>query len=147
MTTPIDVALRDLRTMAATITSGALSTEELAAQARMLAERISAADRLLTTGRAVLTLSQAWSLGQIIDAASRSAPVARVHDDHPDGVIYGIARHVVVDEHAAAFPSAGNDIRDCLLRVTTRSGFDAFWPLSELIGELQLRTFVLDYTP
>lgn len=144
MTMALDEILADLRTMVGNITSGWMSTAQLAIEAGRLAERVSEVDELLTTARSVLAESDALALGQIIDATHLGAPVARVCDDHPDGVIYGTARHIVVDERAG-FPGSGNDVRDCLLRVTTSSGFEAFWPVHELINEYQHGTFVLDY--
>jgi hypothetical protein len=135
--------LTDLRNMVANITSGTLFTERLAAAARGLAERFSEADELLTTARGAVTSADAVSLGKIIDAAHRGVPVARASDDHPDGVIHGIARHLVVDERGG-FPGSGDDVRDCLLRVTTRHGWEAFWPVRELLVEHQQATFVLD---
>lgn len=91
-----------------------------------------------------LTSPDTLALAAIILAAQDGVKVARVMpDDHPlaGETIYGIARHIVIDD-SAIFPGRHDDIRACSLRVT--SGTDYFWPMSELVGEYQAATFCLN---
>lgn len=84
-----------------------------------------------------LSVSDAVSLGAIC-AATSYAKVARVIGDD---VVYGIAR--CIGDTNGNFAGPGDDIRDCYLRVTTRSGFEAFWKVSELIDEHRQHLFVI----
>lgn len=96
--------------------------------------------------RAPLTAGDVIALHAIVDAAARGLTVARVADV-PDGMVWGTARHLVTDESGRAFPHAGDDVRDCLLRVTLVSGMEAFWPVAELVGDYHAAVFVTDYRP
>jgi hypothetical protein len=71
------------------------------------------------------------------------APPSRALDN--GDVIYGQARSIGRTD--GAFLPAGEDVRAGYLRVTTRGGFEAFWPVSELVFEYLDGVFVLDYTP
>lgn len=99
-----------------------------------------------SVSRAPLTSADVVSLHAIVDAASRGVKVARVVDVG-DGVEWGTARHIVTDDRTAAFPNASDDVRDCLLRVTLASGFEAFWPVADLVRDHQTQMFVTDYQP
>lgn len=92
----------------------------------------------------ILTVSAAMALGELLSAAQRGALVARVVD-YGDGVVYGTARSV--GDERGMFVGPNDDARDCYLRVTTSGGFEAFWPVVELVGEYRLGLFVLDYQP
>jgi hypothetical protein len=78
-----------------------------------------------------LTIRQAVDLATICEAAIHSWHVARLVDNN---IIEGTARSIGDDRGYFAGPE--DDIRDCYLRVTTRSGFEAFWPVAELVPEV-----------
>lgn len=86
-----------------------------------------------------LTVGDAVDLGAVVTAAVTSAPVARANADGT--VVYGTARSIG-DEHGNF---ASNDVRDCFLRVTTTSGWDMFWPVSDLMAEVRSGLFVPNY--
>ena len=90
-----------------------------------------------------LSLAETIALGSIIDAAGRCAPVARLLDS--GDICYGQARSV--GRQSGAFLRRDDDVRDAYLRVTLRSGLEAFWPLHELVGQLEAGEFALDYEP
>lgn len=92
----------------------------------------------------VLTVSEAVGLGMIMQAAQRGAVVARVMDV-PDGFVWGTARSV--GDERGVFARPGEDVRDCFLRVTLSSGFEAFWPVTVLVEEYSQSLFVVDYVP
>lgn len=89
--------------------------------------------------RPPLTTSDAVALGAIITAARRSARVSRALDCD---VVSGTARAVVTDERGG-FAGAHDDVRDCLLWVTLSSGFEAFWPVRDLVPDYLSGMFVL----
>jgi hypothetical protein len=93
----------------------------------------------MTTDR-ILTPFAACQLADIVRAAQDGKPVARQLDDV---VVYGTARCVGDDRGNHA--QRGDDVRDCFLRVTSRGGFELFWPVSDLVTELAEGTFVLDH--
>jgi hypothetical protein len=47
-------------------------------------------------------------------------------------------------EYRETLPGSGEDVRDCRVWVTTDGGFEVWWPISELIPELQAGTFVIE---
>ena len=96
-----------------------------------------------TTAARLLTLADAVSLGTVLSAAQRTAPVARLMDN--GDVIYGTARSV--GDENGNFASERDDVRDCFLRVTTSMGFEAFWPVADLLPLVRSGEFVVDYTP
>ena len=78
----------------------------------------------------VLTVQDLLALAKIVDAAISTAKVARLRDDGV--VVYGIAR-CVGDANGCAMH--GEDVRAMHLRVTTREGWEVFWPVADLIAE------------
>lgn len=78
-----------------------------------------------------LTVGQARSLSTICEASINGWKVARLVDGL---VVVGIARSIgdTQGNHAGS----EDDIRDMYLRVTTLSGFEAFWPVCDLMGEV-----------
>jgi hypothetical protein len=96
--------------------------------------------------RPPLTGPDVVSLHAILQAASQGTRVARLVDAG-DEVAWGTARHIVVDEDTAAFPNTSDDVRDCVLRVTLASGFEAWWPVADLVRDHQAGVFVTDYQP
>lgn len=90
-----------------------------------------------------LDIGTAVDLATIIGAAQRTAPVARLMTDGE--VCYGTARSI--GDTRGAFLARDTDVRDAHLRVTTRAGWEAFWPISELLGEVRSGEFVVDYAP
>lgn len=89
------------------------------------------------SGKAVLTAADVLVLARIVEAAQRECMVQRVNDDVPDGFVVGTVRHLVTSSETYATPGAGDDIRDCLLRVTLRGGLDVCWPVPELMEQLR----------
>lgn len=95
-----------------------------------------------------LTRNTVLALAAIVTAAEQGTKVGRMM---PDGhamagqVVYGTARHIVTDSRAL-LAGERDDIRACLLRVTTTYGGEAFWPLSELVGEYIDGLFGTDVT-
>lgn len=89
----------------------------------------------------ILTANIATSLARIIEAAIRKSKVARVDED--GNVAVGIARSIGDDR--GYFLKNTEDIRDAYLRVTLLSGFEAFWPIRELVPEEQTGLFVTNY--
>lgn len=85
----------------------------------------------------VLTISDAIAIGQIADMASRCAKVARLMDD--GNVIYGTARSI--GDERGMFLSSSDDVREGFLRVTTQGGFEAFWPIADLVPLVQSTEF------
>jgi hypothetical protein len=89
----------------------------------------------------VLTVQTAVRLGTLASAASRYARVARA-EDYGATVTYGTARAITTED--GALLGATTDIRDGYLWVTTDQGFEAFWPVSDILVELQHGLFVID---
>lgn len=85
----------------------------------------------------LLGRNEVLALCGILNAAIETAKVARLM---PNGdVVYGIAR-AITDEHMNFLPGS-TDIRDGYLWVTTQSGMEANWPLSELIPQFDRHEF------
>jgi hypothetical protein len=95
-----------------------------------------------TSTHAPLTKATTLALAVIIEAAAREARVRRLTEDNE--VTEGTARHLVTgsgtdwctgdgDDGTDWSPGDGDDLRDCYLRVTTTGGWEAWWPVSELI--------------
>lgn len=81
-----------------------------------------------------LTLTDLVALETIAGVAQRCAKVAR-YDKNSGDVVYGHARHICRDT-LGNFLRGDEDVRDGLLRVTLRSGFEAFWPVRELMQDV-----------
>jgi hypothetical protein len=79
-----------------------------------------------------VTLTDLTRLSMIVSMAGRCAKVARQVDGV--GIVYGQARSVG-DERGNFTPSGGNVIGE-YLRVTTREGMEAFWPVEDLADEI-----------
>lgn len=93
----------------------------------------------------VLTIPELVALWTVTDAAARTAPVARVIEDTNlrGDAVYGTARSV--GDKQGNFLGPRDDVRNGHLRVTLRSGFEVFWPVSTLTEELKQGLFVVDY--
>jgi hypothetical protein len=89
-----------------------------------------------------LTLSDAVALADIIRAAQSNAPVAYSNDDGAT-VVFGQARSV--GDERGNFARDDDDVTDLYLRVTTAQGWEAFWPLREIIDAHKVGLFVPDY--
>ncbi len=87
----------------------------------------------------ILTISEAVDLGAIVSATNWSR-VARLIDGH---VHVGTARSI--GDENGNFAGRNDDVRDCYLRVTLDTGFEAFWLVSELMGEVRSGYFVTNY--
>ncbi len=81
----------------------------------------------------ILTIGDAVNLEVVVRAAYTNGKVARCIDG--GDIVYGIARYITKD--------GSDDVRDSILRVTTRGGFEAFWPVRELMGEVQTGEFAI----
>lgn len=84
----------------------------------------------MPTNTAPLTVAEVLRLGVIVQAANESQRVNRLDGDE---IICGTARAIVRDSEHAYFATEKDDVRDCFLWVTTRSGFEAFWSVRELV--------------
>src|ERR1044072_9646252 len=85
-----------------------------------------------------LTVREASAIATIIDMAVHGKKVARAIPEDRDGaghIVYGTARSLQTER--GSFLSDDDDVRDAFLRVTSRAGFEHFWPLRELITESQ----------
>lgn len=91
---------------------------------------------MTTTTQDILTIPAVMALSVIAEAASRGARVARVT---ADSVFYGTARSIGTPD--GGFIRTGEDIRDATLRVTLKSGWDAYWPIQELMDEVLSHQF------
>lgn len=87
-----------------------------------------------------LTVRDALSIAAICEASIKCSKVARLMDGD---IITGTARSIG-DAHGN-FAGPDDDIRDMYLRVTTTSGFEAFWSMWELIPLHQSGEFVSSY--
>lgn len=132
----------DLDNQAANIMSGWLSTEQLAEAAWPLAETATEAEQHWATAAAPLTAADVISLAAIVEAARTEARVGRAVAS--GDVLSGTARHIVTGTQGL-LAGPGDDIRLCYLRVTSPTGIEYFWPVSELVTAHQESTFVLDY--
>ena len=99
---------------------------------------------MLTTRESLLDSSKPCTPGailvlyRVLDAALKNSKVARVHNG---ATVYGIARRV----GDAVGANVDIDIRDQFLWVTTKTGFEVFWPVGELANELFDGNFADDY--
>jgi hypothetical protein len=88
-----------------------------------------------------LNKADASAVAAIIDAAVRSTKVARVLERGE--VAVGTARSI--GDENGIFLDGKTDVRDGYLRVTLLSGFEAFWPVRELLPLVHSGEFVVDY--
>jgi hypothetical protein len=77
----------------------------------------------------ILNISDACDLAAIIHMAQGTQKVARLLDS--GDVVYGTARSIGTEN--GGFAGGGDDVRDAFLRVTLSGGFEAFWPVSDLL--------------
>jgi hypothetical protein len=92
----------------------------------------------MTTTTNILTVRDTVVLAAIVEAAIHNLIVARHIDEV--GVVKGKARSI--GDKAGNHASNQDDVRDCFLRVTTNTGFEAFWPVRELISEVHSGHFL-----
>ena len=86
-----------------------------------------------------LTFSVFAQIRPLIEMAEHNSKVVRIRDG--DRVqVEGIARSLGTE--SGGFGRQDEDIRDMFLRVTLRSGFEAFWPVRDLMPEVKAHTFV-----
>lgn len=90
----------------------------------------------------ILTASDAAAVYAVIDAAAGGKKVARADDD--GNVTYGTARSLCGDA-TGGFLGGRDDVRDCYLHVTLTTGFEAFWPVRELMPMVMSGMFVVGY--
>lgn len=91
-----------------------------------------------------LTLSDATRLARVLEAPTGNRKVARTTDGG-ETVVYGVARHIVRSEtdHGFLVGDPDFDVRDACLRVTSKTGFDFFWPIRDLMADLDTGAFAL----
>lgn len=87
-----------------------------------------------------LTISDSVTLGEICRAVQGSLRVARLLDGN---VLIGTARSIGDANGNFALPD--EDVRDCFLRVTLRTGLEAFWNVEELMPLISSGEFVIGY--
>jgi hypothetical protein len=87
-----------------------------------------------------LSAQHVLGLAQIVLAARKGQRVARLDED--SNVRVGTARSL--GDERGNYMGREDDIRDVYLRVTLLSGFDAYWPVLELLAEIGSE-FVTDY--
>lgn len=88
-----------------------------------------------------LTVTDATRLATIIEAAIHNWTVARLM---PASTLLVVGTARCVGDQNGCTLSKDEDIRDGYLRVTTDGGFEAFWPIAELIPEVGT-TFIAPY--
>jgi hypothetical protein len=87
----------------------------------------------------ILTIADAVAIAEILRMAQGCHKVTRLM---PDGtLVNGTARSV--GHENGAFLSRETDVRDGYLRVTLESGFEAFWPVRDLIEPVQEGEFAI----
>jgi hypothetical protein len=89
----------------------------------------------------VLTIRDAVSLASLCDCAIHTWKVAWV-DPTTNDIMYGTARHFVVDPDRPYFIGVDTDVRDSYLRITTTGGFETFLKVSDLIPMVHAGTFI-----
>ena len=88
-----------------------------------------------------LTRSDAVALATIVEAAIHGTYVGRATES--GDVMHGTARSI--GNQTGGFATERDDIRDEYLRVTLSTGFDAFWPVAELMTEVNSGMFVAPF--
>lgn len=88
--------------------------------------------------RKPLTISETLALGTVVNMAVHGQHVARLLDN--GDITQGTARSI--GDRNGGYSGPDDDIRDMYLRVTTDSGFEAFWPVSELVEDVKASTFM-----
>ena len=96
------------------------------------------------TAHGVLTTSDVVALAEIVNAAHNGAKVGRILNMGYRETVIGTARHLVVSPEYPVFPGVDDDMRDGFLRVTLASGFEAFWPVSDLVTDLRNGEFMVE---
>lgn len=91
-----------------------------------------------------VTVGEAVTLAAIITACQRNARVGYVDDTARDGVSVGTLRSVGDD--LGNYSKPGQDVRECFVRITMRSGFENFMPVRKACMLLDTTEFVLDYS-
>jgi hypothetical protein len=87
----------------------------------------------------ILTVRDVVALQAIVEAAQRTAKVARATDDGE--ITYGTARGIVGDAERLGSLRTGQDLRDAYLRVTTRGGWETVWSVRVLMREYHVGCF------
>ena len=72
----------------------------------------------------ILNIGDVLALAEVIEAASQTAKVAYIGIGGE--VVYGTARHIVGNPDTVGFIRSDQDIREAYLRVTLKTGFEAF---------------------
>lgn len=91
-------------------------------------------------GADALTFTVLAQVTPLLDMVEHNRKVVRLMGEDFDTRAEGIARSL--GSFNGGFGRKGEDIRDMFLRVTLRSGFEAFWPVRDLMPEIAAHTFV-----
>lgn len=86
-----------------------------------------------------LTVNDAIVLGDIMRAVQSGAKVARLT---ADGVLRGDARSV--GNKSGDNARSDDDVRNCYVRVSLTTGFDAYWSVGNLMAEYLEGEFIIN---
>jgi hypothetical protein len=92
----------------------------------------------------VLNKTTVLALGKIVTYAVDGSKVARAIIDangRMDTIVMGIARAIVHSPDNPGFLGDDDDVRDGYLWVTTENGWEAFWPVRELVRDYIIGSF------
>jgi hypothetical protein len=84
----------------------------------------------MTNNSEILTAGTVLAIAEILGAIGHR--IALVNDD--GDIVYGHARGITTGDGVAGFIGRGRDIRDGFLWVTTRNGFESWYPVRALIA-------------
>lgn len=89
-----------------------------------------------------LNIDTAVTLGNLLRVAQGNQPVTRYIEDL-DRTVSGTARAITRDN--GVFLGRDDDVRDAFLWVTLDSGFEAFWPVADLLVDISNGDMALNY--
>jgi len=90
----------------------------------------------------ILNLSDLVALEVVCRAAQTCARVKWLTDD--GDIVSGTARHLVRSADDIGFITGEDDVRECVLRITTSSGWEVFLPMRDLMAKVKVGEFVID---
>jgi hypothetical protein len=90
---------------------------------------------VVPAGTDVLSGEQAMYLGRLVDAVAHQRKFRRLVEQQ---VVHGTLRAFMTTGGGQNFPTPGDDIRDCVVWVTTDAGFEHWIPVRELLSDLIL---------
>jgi hypothetical protein len=90
----------------------------------------------------VLSVSNACTIADILRAAQGNQPVTRLLENGQ--VVVGTAR--AITHEGGGFLGADDDVREGFLWMTMGSGFEQWWPMSEIVPLVQSGEIALNYS-